>query len=153
MALDPSPRDLRASLTKLLKSSSSVAQESPSRRQYRWDQFRSHPNFNKCKVASNKVRILSRKICIPRAAWVELGSPVYVTKDEHIPTGELHVVPSEGLSPQAYRLDLNDSNGRLDVRVYLGAAESLRLRRGTYDVVIEEVLGRKVLILRNAYPA
>ena len=82
--------------------------------------------------------------------WELLGSPVYFTKDRHLPSGELHLIPSSEKDPTARIVEL-PSPQRRRVRLTMSARERLEIRAGSYDAEVAVVLGRPVVIIKGVF--
>jgi hypothetical protein len=112
-------------------------------------QFLRLPNSKGVPREYKEAVISGRKLILPRACWAAVGSPVCLVKDAHPPTGDLHLVPTNGTDPEGYRVDLGAD--RRVVRIYVSAQEALCLKPGRYTPEVTEALGRTVIILRGVY--
>jgi hypothetical protein len=92
----------------------------------------------------------SKKLSLSVEIWAALGSPVYMIKDRHVPTGELHLVPSSAEDPTSRTVEYPGPNARRKrVRLTLSARERLSMRPGMYPAEVAVVLNRPVVIIKG----
>jgi hypothetical protein len=75
-----------------------------------------------------------------------------MTKDRHVPSGELHLVPSDVNELTSGKVDFykNPRGGRR-VRLSLSPRERQALKPGEHPAEVAKVLGRPVIIIKGAF--
>ncbi len=110
-----------------------------------------HRSRGRHRSSEGKVIVGTRTLSIPTEIWVLLGSPVYMSKARHAPTGELHFWPSSKEDSLARKVSFSLSGGRGQrVRLAMSAREQMVLKPGMYPAEAAEVLGRPTVIVTGA---
>lgn len=97
-----------------------------------------------------RIHIGKVQITIPIPLWIQIGSPLFVVKDHHLPSGEVHIIPASSADLHARQVGVEAKGARRTFRLRMSPRDQRLLKPGAYPAHLQEVLGRLVIIIKGA---